>query len=46
MKDILEKMFHILGIIFFVIVLYLLLSIGGFFSGFGQAWKAMEQSGH
>ena len=46
MKNFLSNLFHILGILFFVLILYIILSISGFFAAFGNAINIMQQAGH
>ena len=46
MKNFLSNLFHILGILFFILVLYIILSISGFFAAFGNAIHIMQQAGH
>ena len=46
MKNFLTNVFHILGILFFVLILYIILSISGFFAAFGNAINVMQKAGH
>ena len=46
MKNFLTNLFHILGILFFVLILYIILSVGGFFAGFKNAIDVMQKAGH
>lgn len=40
MKNFLTNVFHVLGILFFILILYIILSISGFFAAFGAAINA------
>lgn len=46
MKNFITNLFHVIGIIFFVIVLWLLLELTGVAGGFRGAWNAMQNVGH
>ena len=46
MKNFLTNAFHILGILFFLLILYIILSISGFFAAFGNAINVMQKAGH
>jgi preprotein translocase subunit SecG len=39
-KNFLTNVFHVLGILFFILILYIILSISGFFAAFGAAINA------
>lgn len=46
MKNFITNLFHVIGIIFFIIVLWLLLELTGVAGGFRAAWNAMQNAGH
>lgn len=47
MKNLLSNLFHIIGIIFFLFIIWLLLELTGFASGFREAMNAMQHAtGH
>ena len=46
MKNFLTNVFHILGILFFVLILYIILSISGFFAAFSNTINIMQHAGH
>ena len=45
-KNFLTNLFHILGILFFVLILYIILSISGFFAAFTNSINVMQKAGH
>jgi hypothetical protein len=46
MKNFFANAFHILGIVFFVIVLWILLELTGVAGAFRGTWNVMQNAGH
>jgi hypothetical protein len=46
MKNALSNLFHIIGIVFFIIVLWLLLEVTGVAGGFRAGMNVMRNAGH
>ena len=46
MKNLLGNIFHILGILFFIFVIWLLCELTGISAGFRQGMQIMQNAGH
>ena len=46
MKNFITNLFHVVGVIFFIIVLWLLLELTGVAGAFRSTWQAMQNAGH
>jgi hypothetical protein len=46
MKNFWANAFHILGILFFIFIIWIICELTGISAGFRQVWGVMQQAGH
>lgn len=46
MRNFITNLFHVIGIIFFIVVLWLLLELTGFIPAMTKMWGVMNAAGH
>jgi hypothetical protein len=46
MKNVLSNLFHLLGIFFFIFIIWIICELTGISTGFRQVWQVMNAAGH